>query len=224
MNKLNVEGAIAYALNRLEAELAPDMTYHSPGHTRDDVIPAATRLAQLAGLSEVETGLLQVGAAYHDLGFTEHPQEHELCSVRIAAQVLPAFGFSARAIERVLGMIMATRLPQSPRHLIERLLTDADLDGLGREDFFTRSAELLAERRAYGRVVTEEQWWREQVAFLTEHRYWTSYAQQLRGEGKAHNLRLLQERLEGTNDEAAKMPDPGGNCARNRVSCAPISS
>ncbi len=191
----DVDGAIAYALNRLEAQLAPDMTYHSLGHTRNDVIPAATRLAGLAGLSETDTALLRVGAAFHDLGFTDHPQEHELCSVRIAAQVLPAFGFDARSIERVLGMIMATRLPQSPRHLIERLLTDADLDGLGREDFFARSAELLAERRAYGRSVSDEQWWREQVAFLSEHRYWTSYAQQLRGEGKARNLRLLQERL-----------------------------
>lgn len=195
MNKLNVDGAIAYALNRLAVELSPDLTYHSLEHTRDDVIPAATRLAHLAGLSEGEAGLLCVGAAYHDLGFTEHPQEHELCSARIASQVLPAFGFDSRAIERVMGMIMATRLPQSPRHLIERLLTDADLDGLGRDDFFARSAELLAERRAFGRVVSDEQWWREQIAFLAEHRYWTSYAQQLRGAGKATNLGLLQQRL-----------------------------
>jgi uncharacterized protein len=195
VNEPNVEGAIAYALNRLAVELAPDMTYHSLWHTRDDVIPAASRLAELAGLSGAERGLLQVGAAYHDLGFTEHPQEHELCSARIAAQVLPAFGFDSRAVERVMGMIVATRLPQSPRHLIERLLTDADLDGLGRDDFFIRSRELLAERRAYGRLVTDEQWWREQVAFLEEHRYWTSYAQQLRGAGKERNLSRLQERL-----------------------------
>jgi uncharacterized protein len=195
VNKLNIEGAIAYALNRLAVELAPDLTYHSLAHTRDDVLPAATRLATMAGLSETDTDLLLVAAAYHDLGFTEHVEEHELCSVRIAAQVLPAFGFDSRSIERVLGMIMATRLPQSPRYLIERLLTDADLDALGREDFFTRSHELLMERRAHGRVVTDEQWWREQIAFLSEHRYWTSYAERLRGEGKARNLKLLRERV-----------------------------
>ena len=195
MNVQRVEGAVAYALSRLSAELPPAMAYHSLAHTRDDVLPAAARLAALAGLDRAEAGLLRVAAAFHDLGFAEHPHEHELCSARIAAQVLPAFGFDARATERVMGMIMATRLPQSPRHLIERLLADADLDGLGRDDFFARSAELLAERRAYGRVVTDEQWWREQVAFLSEHRYWTSHAQQLRGEGKARNLRRLQERL-----------------------------
>lgn len=196
MNKPNVEAAVAYALTRLEAGLAPEMTYHSLAHTRDDVIPAATRLAQMAGLGDADAALLRVGAAYHDVGFTEHPQEHELCSARIAAQVLPAFGFDSRSIERVMGMIMATRLPQSPRHLIERLLADADLDGLGRKDFLVLGGALLAERRAYGREVTDDQWWREQVAFLSEHRYWTSYAQQLRGEGKARNLRLLQEQLE----------------------------
>jgi predicted metal-dependent HD superfamily phosphohydrolase len=191
----NLEGAIAYALNRLHAELPPEMTYHRLEHTRDEVIPAAMRLAQLAGLSNADAALLKVGAAFHDLGFTENPVEHELCSARIAGQMLPAFGFDSRSIERVIGMIMATRLPQSPRHLIERLLTDADLDGLGREDYFARAQDLLAERRAYGRAVTEEQWWREQLAFLSEHRYWTSYAQCLRGEGKARNLKLVQERL-----------------------------
>ncbi len=195
MNKLNVEGAIAYALNRLAVELTPDLTYHSLAHTRDDVLPAATRLGGMAGLSEADTGLLRVAAAYHDLGYTEHREEHELCSIRLAAQVLPAFGFDSRSIERVLGIIMATRLPQSPRHLIERLLADADLDALGRDDFFDRSAELLAERRIYGRSVSDEQWWREQVAFLSEHRYWTSCAERLRGEGKARNLKLLQERI-----------------------------
>ena len=195
MNNPNVEGAVVYALNRLAIELADDMTYHNLAHTRSDVIPAAMRLAVLAGLNEPDTALLRVAAAYHDLGFTEYPAEHELCSVRIAAQVLPTFGFDSRSIERVMGTIIATRLPQTPRHLIERLMADADLDGLGRDDFFDRTAELLAESRAYGRVVSDEQWWREQIAFLTQHRYWTSYAQGLRAEGKARNLKLLLERL-----------------------------
>jgi uncharacterized protein len=195
VDNYNVEGAVAYALNRLAVELPADMTYHSLSHTSDDVIPAAMRLADLAGLGKEDTALLRVGAAYHDLGFTESPPEHELCSARIAAQVLPAFGFDARAIERVMGIILATRLPQGPRHLIERLMADADLDGLGRDDFFARSSELLAERRAYGRIVTEEQWWREQIAFLTQHKYWTGYADKLRAEGKARNLALLLERI-----------------------------
>jgi hypothetical protein len=153
------------------------------------------RLAQLAALDEADAGLLRVAAAFHDLGFTETPLEHELCSMRIAAQVLPTLGFDGRSIERIMGIILATRLPQGPCHLIERLMADADLDGLGREDFFERSEELLAERRAYGRAVTEEQWWREQIAFLTQHKYWTSIAESLRSEGKARNLRRLLERL-----------------------------
>jgi uncharacterized protein len=195
VNKLDVEGAVAYALGRLAAELPPQMTYHSLEHTRDEVVPASMLLAQLAGLSELDKGLLKVGAAYHDLGFAENAPEHELCSVRIAAQVLPAFGFDSRSIERVIGMIVATRMPQSPRHLIERLLADADLDGLGRQDYYARAIDLLAERRAYGLASTDDEWWREQIDFLTEHCYWTSYARNLRDEGKARNLKLVREQL-----------------------------
>ncbi len=195
MNDIDVEGAVSYALGRLAAELPPELTYHCLSHTRDDVIHAAERLAGLAGLDEADTGLLRIAAAFHDLGFIDHVEEHEMSSVRLAAQVLPRFGLDPCSIDRVLGSILATRLPQSPRHQIERLLTDADLDGLGRADFFRRSADLLAERRSLGRHVTDEQWWREQLAFLREHRYWTSYAEQLRGEGKQRNVELLEDRL-----------------------------
>ncbi len=156
MNKPNAEGAIAYALTRLAAELPADMVYHSLAHTRDEVLPAAARLGQLAGLPEPDLDLLRVAAAFHDLGYAETQEEHELCSIRIAAQVLPAFGFASRAIEQVIGMIVATRMPQSPRNLLEQLLADADLDGLGREDALQRSVDLLAERRAYGSAIGDE--------------------------------------------------------------------
>ena len=189
MNKPNVEGAIAYALTRLAAELPADMVYHSLAHTRDEVLPAAARLGQLAGLGEHDLDLLRVAAAFHDLGYAETQEEHELCSIRIAAQVLPAFGFPSRAIEQVIGMIVATRMPQAPRNLLEELLADADLDGLGREDALQRSVDLLGERRAYGSAIGDEEWWREQIDFLSQHRYWTTYGESLRGEGKARTSR-----------------------------------
>jgi hypothetical protein len=41
--------------------------------------------------------------------------------------------------------------------LLEEILADADLDVLGRDDFFSRGQALRAEREALGKMVSDEQ-------------------------------------------------------------------
>lgn len=195
MKKPDVKGAVAYALGRLAAELPPHVTYHSLSHTRDEVLPAAVELARLARLPARETDLLRVGAAFHDLGYVERPEDHEICSARIAAQALPALAFDSRAIEQVMSLVLVTRMPQSPRNLLEELICDADLSSLGADNFLTRSAALLQERRAFGQELDEEAWWEDQSDFLTRHHYWTQMARNLRTPGKERNLLQLQQLL-----------------------------
>lgn len=195
MNQPNIDAAIAYALHRLSAELPSNITYHCVEHTRDEVMAAAVEFARAAGIAARETDLLRVAAAFHDLGFIERPADHEICSVRIAAQVLPAFAFDAAAIEQIMSLILATRLPQSPRTYLEQLMCDADLSGLGGEDFSERSAALLQERHAFGQRLSDAAWWQEQIDFLARHHYWTEVAETLRAGGKARNLFRLHQRL-----------------------------
>ena len=195
LSQPSVDAAIAYALHRLAAELPADLTYHSLAHTRDEVLPAATELAQRAGLGARETALLRIAAAFHDVGYIERPDDHEICSVRILAQVLPVFGFDARSTEDAMSLVLVTRLPQSPRTHLQALMCDADLGGLGSEDFLDRSLDLLAERRAYGYEVTDADWWHQQIDFLSEHRYWTEVAGEWRDAGKERNAFLLRQRL-----------------------------
>ena len=47
MDQPDFKRARQYALERLERELPPTLIYHSLAHTRDDVVPAAERLAAL---------------------------------------------------------------------------------------------------------------------------------------------------------------------------------
>lgn len=194
-NPPNYNQAIAYALERLENELSPKLTYHSLWHTKEEVLPACTRLANHVGLSEEDIRLLEVAAAFHDIGYTESYANHELTGVRIVAQTLPNFGFCSEDIERVIGMIIATRLPQSPRNLLEEILADADLDSLGRTDFFVRSEALRQEWANFGRETALAQWTENQLAFLNSHAYCTPAARMLRNEYKKRNIALLEERL-----------------------------
>ncbi len=188
-------GAIAHALARLERYLPGDLYYHNLHHTRDEVLPAAARLAQRMGLSADEIQLVRVAAAYHDIGFTVQYDDHEAAAVRIASRVLPGFGTSPAQIDAVVNMILATRLPQSPRNLMEQILADADFDVLGSEDCWPRNHDLRREWEAHGRTFGNETIYRYQVEFLRRHTYFTPAAHASRDEGKRKNVAEMETRL-----------------------------
>lgn len=187
--------AIAYAIERLEAELPTHLTYHSCWHTQKDVLPAAVRLAQQCGFSEEDVRLIAVAAAYHDIGYVYTSKEHEMIGASIAAQVLPEYGFQWPQIERIINLIMATRLPQSPGDLLEQCLADADLDALGREDFLERSEALRLETGALGQPLDLSEWDKRQLSFLEAHQYFTAAARSLRDPAKQAHITLLKNRI-----------------------------
>ena len=185
------EAALRYAVDRLERELAPELTYHNLWHTVEDVLPAVRWLAALNGIEGDDARLLEVAAVYHDIGLVVQRHEHERASAEIAAQVLPGFGFSSEQVAAVQGMILATRLPQSPRTPLEETLADADLDNLGRDDALARSQALRAELAALGTAMTNAEWYRRQLKFFREHRYFTAAARSLRDAGKRQNIEAM---------------------------------
>lgn len=185
--------ARAYALRRLETELAQDLTFHAARHTRDDVVPAAERLARMAGVAGEDLLLLLTAAWFHDVGFVVQRDEHEAAGVRISRAELPGFGYSPHQIDIIGNIIMATRLPQSPGTLLEEIMADADLDSLGRADFFEVSVRLREEMENYGTVMDDAVWYRWEINFLEGHRYFTTTARSLRDEGKRHNIEQLYQ-------------------------------
>jgi uncharacterized protein len=195
MDQPDFEAARQYALERLERDLSPTYVYHSLAHTRDEVAPAAQRLAGLEGVDDEV--LLRTAAYYHDIGLVRQRTNHEAAGVQIAAAALPRFGYSPAQIRAIGGMIMATRLPQSPHNLLEALLADADLDVLGRTDFMSRNQALRAEVAAFSGPIGDAQWYGEQLRFMQAHHYWTAAARALRDDQKRRNcaalLRLIEE-------------------------------
>ena len=195
MGTLNLELAKHYALHRLEQELPPNLLYHGIKHTRDDVVPAVERLANMEGVRGNSLSLLLTAAWFHDLGFVEQPRYHELISARIALQVLPDFGYTDKQVEIVRWAILATALPQSPQNLLEKILTDSDLDALGRDDFVLSSDNLRRELASFGEEYTDLEWYSRQLKFLESHSYFTASARSLRNAGQEKNIHMLKTRL-----------------------------
>jgi uncharacterized protein len=186
-----------YILGRLASELSPDLTYHSLTHTRDDVLPAATRLGQMSGVNGETLLLLETAALYHDTGFLLQYSDHESASIAIARATLPGFGYNPAQVDLIATLIGATRMPQRPQTPLQELICDADLDLLGREDFMRLNYELFKEVRLYtGQDITDQEWLTDQLKFLEAHRFFTAAAITSRSEGKAQNLARMRRSLE----------------------------
>ena len=183
-----------FILGKLKKELTKNLTYHSLGHIKD-VYGAAEQLAKLEGIKGEDLTLLLTAVLFHDSGFLISQKEHERLSCEIAAKHLPEYGYTPEQMTVIFGMIMATQIPQNPHNKLEQIICDADLDYLGREDFFTIGNKLFDELCMYGIIDSENEWNKLQVRFLEKHHYFTASAKKLRKDKKAANLLLVKSKI-----------------------------
>lgn len=191
---MQFENAGKFILKKLGKELPQHLSYHSVEHIHD-VYTAAEKLGKQENISDYEMKLLLTAAWFHDSGFLKGAKDHEEESCRITRQTLPDYGYTAEEIERICGMIMATRIPQSPKNHLEEILADADLDYLGRDDFFTIGDKLFAELSIFGFLKTTDEWNRLQVRFLESHHYFTPTAIQQKQAIKEAHLALVKSKI-----------------------------
>ncbi|MCB9275727.1 MAG: HD domain-containing protein [Lewinellaceae bacterium] len=189
---MNFHAAKAYILDKLERELSDKLYYHGVHHTLD-VLYTIEELCYLERVSPYEELLLKTAALFHDSGFIISNKEHEQLSCQIAHENLPRYGYTAVEIGRISSMIMATRIPQSPKNFLETLLCDADLDYLGRDDFYDIGSTLFKELKAYDILQSEEAWNRVQVSFLESHSFFTQTNKRRRAAKKQRYLEELKE-------------------------------
>jgi uncharacterized protein len=191
---VDFEAAKDYVLGRLEKELRSGLCYHSYDHTID-VYESAINLAKLEQVNGNDLLLLKTAALYHDTGFLDDYNDHEERSAQMAREVLPDFGYANDDIETIARLITATKLPQNPQTLPEKILCDADLDYLGRDDFFMIAGKLLCEWNTNGLPTSLKKWYSIQAGFLANNNYFTASAIALRKNKKEENLAQILELL-----------------------------
>jgi len=139
--------------------------------------------------------LLKTAALYHDSGLLIKYKGHEDISVLIAKEILPNYGYNEIDIEIIYGMIMSTKIPQTPLTHLDQILSDADLDYMGRDDFFMNAMKLKHEWMDNGIITSLREWYIIQKDFLQKHNYFTVAAKKLRQEKKMIHLSQIKELL-----------------------------
>jgi uncharacterized protein len=190
---INVVAIQDHVFSMLKEGLSPLLTYHNSDHTLD-VMNQCASIAKAEGIKDRETLLeLHIAAIYHDAGFLFVYVGHEEKGCEMAREQLPRFGVNKTMIENICEIIMATKIPQSPKNHLQQVICDADLDYLGRDDFFTISESLCQELLAHKIVANRKEWEERQLFFLKTHNYFTRSSQKKRSPGILKHLQILAE-------------------------------
>ena len=191
---VNYRSAEIMILEKLEKELSENLYYHGVHHTID-VCKTVESIALAEGIEGEDIFALKAAALFHDSGYITKYRENERIGVEMAKEFLPEFGFNEDMLAKIEQLIYITYVENEPQTLLEKIIRDADLDYLGRDDFHTISESLKKELIDRDLIANDREWDELQVKFISNHEYYTATSKDLREAKKQQNLKEVKSRL-----------------------------
>jgi predicted metal-dependent HD superfamily phosphohydrolase len=203
-----IKKAEQYVNSLFREKLPSKLIYHNFTHTLD-VVEHARKIGKKSGLNDDELEIVTLASWFHDTGYVDVYKGHEERSKEIAGQFLNDNSYPQDKIEKILGCIEATKIPQKPNNLMEEVICDADLIHLGQEDFFEYSDLLKSEWENLDiKAVDDAQWNKISVELLSSHKFFTPYARKKFESQQSANLLRAQKnykrKLDQISEEAAR--------------------
>ncbi|MDN5213948.1 HD domain-containing protein [Fulvivirgaceae bacterium BMA12] len=187
--------ATKHVTRLLNHHLSDNLRFHNLQHTRE-VVMAAVKIGHYSGISAEDAEIIKLAALFHDTGFTISYQNHEEHGMRLAKEFLESFDYDPACISKILDCIGATKLPQRPQNLLEAILCDADMYHLSTRNYWKKN-QLLKEELSlvFNRPIRNDQWYLENLNFLSHHHYHTPYGLSILASQKAAHLKQNIEKL-----------------------------
>jgi predicted metal-dependent HD superfamily phosphohydrolase len=175
------------------------LLYHNLAHTQN-VVKAATRIAHHYRLNERDLFIVTTAAWFHDIGYLDDFDHHEIKGVEIAVSFLRKQGVNEEVTLAVSNCILATRMPQSAKTRLEEIVCDADMFQLGSDEFMVNNKLLRKEIEAKKKVtISKEEWRQNTILFLESHSYYTDYCRSLLNGKKKEILERLKSKASEKN-------------------------
>lgn len=196
-------------LNKVESHIRElfnastvELNYHNLDHTKG-VVAAASSIAEHYTLAPDDLEALMIAAWFHDIGYLFGVTKgHEERGVEDAKAFLTKEGAKPELFEKVSECILATKLPQSPKSLISKIICDADLYHFGTDNFIENNKKMRKEVEArIGEKISAEPWLLSTLELLKKHEYKTDYCIELLSKKKEKNIKELQDKMEEKQSE-----------------------
>ncbi|MBH8570018.1 HD domain-containing protein [Microvirga sp. STS02] len=192
-----VKEAQAYITDLFGKELPAKLTYHTLGHT-EAVVKECRALVPAAQLSEEDTENLLLAAWFHDAGYIDVYDGHEFRSMERAGAWLAEHGLPKARIELIQELIKTTHRDSPPETELQKLLSDADMSNLARDDYRSRAELLRTEwELVLDKTYSTPEWTELQLNFMLAHKY-------LSEAGKERYKKALKKNIEDQRDHLKK--------------------
>jgi predicted metal-dependent HD superfamily phosphohydrolase len=199
--KTHIEDAFHSKLNN-------KLVYHNFSHT-EHVAKHAVELANYYKLGDKDFFTVLVASWFHDLGYLDKWEQHEQRGAEAAAAFLSERGLDEQTISAVRACIMATKMPQSPKNLLEQIVCDSDLYHLGSEDFKERNRLMRKEtENLLGKDIDKDLWRLGTIKLMESHHYHTDYCINKLEAKKAKNLESLKAKVQEDLAQVATKNNP----------------
>lgn len=168
--------------------------YHNIDHTLE-VVNSCEIIGGHCQISTEDLETVILAAWFHDTGYFLGCENHESASANIASKFLIEEDIERGIINKVVNCILSTKIPQSPKNILEKILCDADLFHLATEYYFDRSELLRLEFTLHNQNITPEYWLSQSKNFFEDHEFHTSYGNEILLPMKKKNLGLIKSKI-----------------------------
>lgn len=187
--------------------ITAEYVYHDYQHTKN-VLEAAVEIAKGYDLDEKQQEWLQLAAWFHDSGYIKGAEGHEERGCQLAMEFLAGQNYPLDEIKEIQRLIMATKVPNQPKDLLEEIICDADLSHLGKKTYWDRCGRVRQELLMTKNLVMSEQEWVDfELDFLNGHRYFTPIAEELFYPKKLKHIKQLRKQKLRLNPQAVNSVD-----------------
>jgi predicted metal-dependent HD superfamily phosphohydrolase len=196
-----LSAAREFATDILLNKVSKSLKYHNLDHTQS-VVLACEEMANYYQLQPDDREALLIAAWFHDTGYSAgQAKGHEDASISLATTFLQDQKAEAGLVQKIASCIEATRIPQTPKNLIEQIICDADLFHLGTDEFKIKNEALRQELLEFSREdISKKKWRKLNIPFMENHKYFTDYCRRKLQPVKEQHIEELKAR-DGEHDK-----------------------
>lgn len=154
----------------------PKLPYHNFQHAKE-IATAVKLIGQGEKISDEDIFLLEVAGYLHDIIYELGALDNEERSATKSREFLKSLGCDPHQVNVICDLILATKVGNKPRNILEEIICDADLSNLGTEEYFKKSEQIRIERG----LPDGKEWQETNKNFLMNHEYYTKTAKRIYG-------------------------------------------
>jgi len=190
-----VEEAKLYVSKLLTHELSEKCLFHTISHTLE-VLKNAEIIGNYCEVNEEELNILRISALFHDVGYVDAYDDHEIYSAKRAVEYLQDKNVNEEVIKQIERAILATKTPQNPQDRISKILCDADLMNLTFDDYFEQVDLMREEWEKVGKAkLDSHQFYLNTLEFFRTHEYHSRYGKMILQPKKKKNEQIIKKKV-----------------------------